>query len=328
MSDPCWGCNMTSLMYIYTLLIIVLYIINSMGFFLLYRDRQVKAYLWVSIIFVYFTMDVAILLAMDLFPAFNAFFIQKDRGGWLYMLFYTFMGQLYRIFLGYVFDKPVNKIEWSIFVLYLLVVISCDLQEMSTFLNTLPRAFVSIYAIVIYIRAIIWLKEQKLDWPEWNYEFLNSFLILSILFFTLGHALRWLNFFQSSNYFYRNLLSELLGICYIVYGLVYLIHCFSLRKQVEDRKLTIHQELEKEAVYGQLRKEYNLTNREAEITVMITDGLSNQEIADTLVISYGTVKTHIYNIFKKLSVTSRGQIAPLLQSTFHDQSHQQNRPAQ
>jgi LuxR family transcriptional regulator of csgAB operon len=52
-----------------------------------------------------------------------------------------------------------------------------------------------------------------------------------------------------------------------------------------------------------------LTPREMEILAMIAVGAKNEEIADKLCISSHTVKTHIYNIFKKISVPNRLQAA-------------------
>lgn len=51
--------------------------------------------------------------------------------------------------------------------------------------------------------------------------------------------------------------------------------------------------------------EYNLTARELEIMDLVTKGFSNQEIADRLIISLCTVKTHLQNIFKKVGVINR-----------------------
>ncbi len=48
-----------------------------------------------------------------------------------------------------------------------------------------------------------------------------------------------------------------------------------------------------------------LHEREHEVLRLIALGMSNQEIAHTLVISLGTVKTHINNIFRKLDVHTR-----------------------
>jgi LuxR family maltose regulon positive regulatory protein len=50
-----------------------------------------------------------------------------------------------------------------------------------------------------------------------------------------------------------------------------------------------------------------LSEREREILLFVAAGLSNQEVAERLVISITTVKTHVGNIFKKLGVTSRTQ---------------------
>ena len=52
-----------------------------------------------------------------------------------------------------------------------------------------------------------------------------------------------------------------------------------------------------------------LTRREMEILVMVAAGAKNEEIADKLCISPHTVKTHIYNIFRKIDVPNRLQAA-------------------
>jgi LuxR family maltose regulon positive regulatory protein len=51
-----------------------------------------------------------------------------------------------------------------------------------------------------------------------------------------------------------------------------------------------------------------LSERELEILRLISSGLSNQEIADQLVIALTTVKSHVRQIFNKLNVNSRTQV--------------------
>lgn len=52
-----------------------------------------------------------------------------------------------------------------------------------------------------------------------------------------------------------------------------------------------------------------LSPRELEVLGLLVDGLSNQEIADKLIISLATAKTHVRNILNKLAVDDRTQAA-------------------
>ncbi|MCA9916634.1 MAG: response regulator transcription factor [Anaerolineales bacterium] len=61
-----------------------------------------------------------------------------------------------------------------------------------------------------------------------------------------------------------------------------------------------------------------LTNREEEVLTLITEGRTNQEIADKLIIECGTVKNHVHNILKKLEVNNRHEAASIYQ--IHSQS--------
>lgn len=58
-----------------------------------------------------------------------------------------------------------------------------------------------------------------------------------------------------------------------------------------------------------------LTAQERVVLRLVTDGLTNQDIADTLCLSVKTVKSHLSNIFAKLDVHNRAQaVAAYLRS--------------
>ena len=52
-----------------------------------------------------------------------------------------------------------------------------------------------------------------------------------------------------------------------------------------------------------------LTPRQVEILALVAVGATNEQIADKLCISPQTVKSHLYNIFKKINVPNRVQAA-------------------
>jgi len=57
------------------------------------------------------------------------------------------------------------------------------------------------------------------------------------------------------------------------------------------------------------RENYGLTRREMEIVAVIVSGFSNKDIAEKFKLSEHTVKRHIANIFDKLGVSNRMEVA-------------------
>jgi two-component system, NarL family, response regulator NreC len=72
---------------------------------------------------------------------------------------------------------------------------------------------------------------------------------------------------------------------------------------------TLVQDYLKRAESGDEKQAYDgLTEREREVLKLIADGLSNQEVAERLVISVKTVERHRANILAKLNLHSRTEL--------------------
>ena len=54
-----------------------------------------------------------------------------------------------------------------------------------------------------------------------------------------------------------------------------------------------------------------LTRREVEVLRLMADGRTNQQIADELIISPGTVKSHVKRVLRKLHATNRAEAASI-----------------
>ena len=65
-------------------------------------------------------------------------------------------------------------------------------------------------------------------------------------------------------------------------------------------------------------KRYDLTKREEEMLEMLADGMSNQQISSQAFISVGTVKTHAHNIYAKLGIKGRADLAEFLERELTD----------
>ena len=57
-----------------------------------------------------------------------------------------------------------------------------------------------------------------------------------------------------------------------------------------------------------VRGELLLTPREDEIVSLVTEGLKNREIAQTLGLSEHTIKNHLFRVFEKLGISNRAEL--------------------
>jgi len=78
-------------------------------------------------------------------------------------------------------------------------------------------------------------------------------------------------------------------------------------QQVEGLVNSLHQLVREQAAPEQ--KNYGLTRREVEVLRLIVDGCSNREIATDFGLSEETVKRHLSNIFDKVGVSTRLELA-------------------
>lgn len=54
-----------------------------------------------------------------------------------------------------------------------------------------------------------------------------------------------------------------------------------------------------------LKKRYHMTPRELQVAILVCRGFNNNEIASSLKMKHGTVKTHLRNIYRRVRVKSK-----------------------
>jgi DNA-binding NarL/FixJ family response regulator len=94
---------------------------------------------------------------------------------------------------------------------------------------------------------------------------------------------------------------------------VMVAHCV---RQVRDGHLCLDQRILRRAVKVLAERQIAareaaklLTPRELEIVRLVGRGLTNKEIATALFVAEGTIKVHVHNIFDKLGLRSRKELA-------------------
>ncbi len=89
----------------------------------------------------------------------------------------------------------------------------------------------------------------------------------------------------------------------------YIHQLFGLQKKIEETthvpEVTLTSKIE------ELALKHQLTNREIDVLLNLSKGLSNQKIADELCISLNTVKYHTKNIYQKLNIKSKNEAISL-----------------
>ena len=68
-------------------------------------------------------------------------------------------------------------------------------------------------------------------------------------------------------------------------------------------------------VPGTRAKELGLTERQSELAVLVAQGMSNSEVGERLGIAPATVKKHLEQVYNRLGVSNRTQLAVLMMRT-------------
>jgi DNA-binding CsgD family transcriptional regulator len=89
-----------------------------------------------------------------------------------------------------------------------------------------------------------------------------------------------------------------------VFSLLFLVIGIVLSRKLFAKTIVVNQQQPAVINHEQLLQS-GISKREAEILLLIHEGLSNQQIADKLFVSENTIKKHISNIFQKLQVERR-----------------------
>jgi DNA-binding CsgD family transcriptional regulator len=154
----------------------------------------------------------------------------------------------------------------------------------------------SVFMLIEAKRVTDHLKRKALQTFGWMFVF---FPLLLFLYYTDTF------FLHIMSYGINHLAINAIDFCYntliVIWSIKYLGSMEADEPETVIRNLSADELIQKNQI----------SKRELEIIQLVCSGRSNQEIADELFISVGTVKNHLYNIYLKLGISNRTRLVKM-----------------
>jgi len=225
----------------------------------------------------------------------NTSYLLKQSG---YIIFLLFLHYLY---------KGSNS---ALYTLAMIILIMLATFAYFLIYSIFPQLIEMVLHFYILIRLYLLRRSfDKTLSPE-GMHLLTSLLLYCTALFEMGLILDILEQIPYTRPDFTLAFIDFHRIYLLCMGAVYLYWLIKSRSSTD-----IQNTLEKDTPNLML-KNLNISNREREVAHLILKGLTNKQIADRLFISESTVKKHINNIFRKLSIGSRWELLRLIKAKY------------
>ncbi|MDR3242177.1 MAG: LuxR C-terminal-related transcriptional regulator [Lactobacillaceae bacterium] len=299
------------LIFIYNICLIVLYTITLSFPINVYFKEKKPAFLIVALIPIYFILSNAIIYMTEFISSFandyNTMFMSVPTISTILLVLNAFCS--FYIVNAVLKEKmkPLQIVTLIGLAIWMMLIPLLPNSALEVWLYYLPNQLV-----LIYLGTYLWTNRKKSYLSPLNQSYALNFGVMYLFFGVLIILEDSFVIFKVDQYianafhiYNRNLSEDLFSIVFCVLVIKFFIsdypkHLKNNADQVNKTTL-IH-------TFGQ---QFGLTPREIEILTLLLSSKQNQEIADALFLSVGTVKTHLHNIFIKLSVSKRSQVAEL-----------------
>lgn len=213
------------------------------------------------------------------------------------------------------------------FIIPLLAIVRCTVASVNRTWQA-DLFFLIEDPVVVIVICLCGLAGLRSD-NEWDNHRRTTRLVLSIcigayacsvaediiyaLLFTMGHSLP---FYVGKISLFEDALWAGLSIACMVYARQFQeeFNKHKTEQLIHDRLAMYRLEIERQENESQVLDIenfcalYELTPRERETLELLLAGMSNQQIADEMMISLGTVKTHVHSVYRKLAVSRRSEL--------------------
>mgnify|MGYP000003829808 FL=1 len=298
--------------FVYNILLIILYSITMAFAINSYLKEKNKVFLLISFYLAFFIFDNVIIYMTEFINSFAQSYDQSFMSGPAIKTI-IFMGNAF-FSISIIADLRNEKLKaphYGLLIALAVWMITVPLMANSAFKVWLY--YLGNQLFLFYLGFYCW-RGTRLPLPDLNIGYLKKLSIISFLFsilIVIEDSFVIFNIDQYSSLttkiYNRSISEDIFSIT------VCLLLCHYFLKERQHSEELSSEEQEEALLIQGFCHAHQFTQRESEVFELLLFHCTNQEIADRLFLSLGTVKTHVHNIFIKLDIKKRTQIFPLFE---------------
>ncbi|EMF0035401.1 response regulator transcription factor [Enterococcus hirae] len=297
--------------FVYNILLIILYSITMTFAIYAYLKEKNNLFLWISLYLAFFIFDNTIIYMTEFLNSFAQSYDQAFMSAPAVKTI-IFMGNAFFSIsiLAELQKEKLSPLHYALLLALAVWMITIPLMDNSAFKVWLY--YLGNQLFLFYLGIYCWRGTKK-DVPLLNKHYLKQLMFINLFFSILIIIEDSFVIFNVDQYsslvtkIYNRSVSEDI---FSIVICVLLLHFFIKKYQPQKEKT---QNQDTSLLIQDFCQVHQFTQRETEIFVLLLSHRTNQEIADQLFLSLGTVKTHVHNIFIKLDIKKRTQIIPLFE---------------
>lgn len=314
---------MEVIIFLYNVVLLLLYGIAMVYNFIIYRLKKQPFCLYLSILFLFYIFDNTVIYMTEFL---NDFAVRYNTSFMSVPAFKTVIIIVTSFCLtkanNLILKKPISISDYLVLIGLALWDLFIPLLHDGAFMVWLYYLPYQIFTLYLSVSGLLWISKDKkitesISFRKYYVKILQCTFLFSILI-VIEDTIVIFNFDVYQNIMVkinnRSLSEDILSIIYAVFFIYHLskeLKTYEFNPQVAMVDYTHDAEildLVENNHFYQFIKLYNLTTREQDILKYLIEDKNYQEISDILIISVGTVKTHVHNIYQKINVAKRSQL--------------------
>jgi DNA-binding CsgD family transcriptional regulator len=302
-----------TIVFIYNILLIILYSFTSTFTLNLYLKNKQPIFLLLLLLMVIFICDNVIIYMTEFINSFATEYNQTFMTApFLKTIIFICCNFTYLKIMATIGKTKLKKIQFILLFLIGLWMIGIPFSQNSALKvwlyylpNQLYLIYLGFYALKLRAQHLSTLAKKYLRFLGWLSIFFGLAILLEDTFVIFNIDQYSDIVFKINN---RNLSEDIYSIILSIAIIYFCNRDFPLFTKTEHPLITQEPDSKELILLKPFCNTYQLTHREREVISLLLECKSNQDIANELFLSIGTVKTHIHNIFVKLDVKKRSEV--------------------